>query len=69
MVKIDLKGTRWAGVSMTRKEMERSETDWFQCWTEKGQFHGAGGPKNLSDIVAVFFSVVAPDSNGEHRRA
>lgn len=28
--------------------------DWLSCYVEKGKFQGAGGPKNLPEILKIF---------------
>ncbi|MES2988972.1 MAG: immunity 53 family protein [Pseudomonadota bacterium] len=54
-LKIELTGTRWSGQTMDRIQHNYDhDTEWWTCWTEKDEFHGAGGPKQLSAIISTF---------------
>lgn len=37
-------------------EVERSEEDWFHCRVEGGYFRGAGGARNLTEILTTFLA-------------
>jgi len=54
-LKIDLSGTAQDRRTMDRisHNMEH-ETDWWTCWTESSQFHGAGGVRQLVPIIDAF---------------
>lgn len=56
MVKINLEGTDLEGKTFDRREVERSEDDWFFLWVEERVFQGRGGPKNLREILSLFLS-------------
>lgn len=53
-VSINVKMPSQHPFEIARIEVERSEHDWYHCWTESGMFEGAGGPENLRDILRVF---------------
>jgi hypothetical protein len=59
-LKIPLSGTERDGHEFTRLHHEYDhETDWFTCWTEHNEFHGAGGPLQLAAMIEVFRAWVA----------
>jgi hypothetical protein len=33
--------------------VERAEADWFHCDVKDGEFHGAGGPADLLEILGT----------------
>jgi|ERR1051325_6863729 hypothetical protein len=35
---------------------DRSETDWYWCWTEDGFFKARGGAENLQDMISLFLN-------------
>ncbi|MBI5725190.1 MAG: immunity 53 family protein [Planctomycetes bacterium] len=35
-------------------KLERSKNDWFYCQVIDGKFKGAGGPRNLGEILRIF---------------
>lgn len=35
-------------------ELERDEEDWYYCIVRDGVFHGAGGARNLEEILTCF---------------
>jgi hypothetical protein len=53
-VQIDLRDTRRQGGVLEKKKIDRTETDWVLCWTEKQQFRIACGPLNLSEAAEIF---------------
>jgi|GEM_PF-3749943 len=53
-ITIDLQETQLESKEFNRVAVERSEHDWFHCFLENGQFHGACGPFNLEEAVGVF---------------
>jgi hypothetical protein len=54
-LKIDLSDTPQDGQAMERLTHNMDhETDWWTCWTENNQFHGAGGPGQLAALVETF---------------
>jgi hypothetical protein len=59
-LRVNLVGTALEGKVMARKETERSESDWFQTWSDGQTFDGAGGGNNLGDLLAAFANFVKP---------
>lgn len=53
-VKIALEGTDLEERTFESVKVDRSEQDWFQCWVKEFEFHGAGSPNNLDEILEVF---------------
>lgn len=53
-VKIDLDRTNLFEKEFSRIKIERSETDWFHIWVEKGKFEIACGPLNLEEAFGYF---------------
>lgn len=54
-LKIDLNGTAHDGQVMERQTHDLDHgTDWWTCWTENNQFHGAGGPRKLAALIESF---------------
>lgn len=53
-VSIDLIGTNLENKNLTKINQLTTENDWIQCKVENYKFQGAGGPKNLTDIIHVF---------------
>lgn len=58
MVTIDLLETRWSALELPRQVVERAERDWVQTEVTGSQFIGCGGPRNLGEILRVFFSII-----------
>lgn len=52
----DLEGTALAGCAFSAINVTRSDTDWYVCRVENNRFHGWGGARNLSDLVAAFLA-------------
>jgi hypothetical protein len=55
-VTIDLNSTTLEKKNFHELKRDSSETDWFRCWIESRKFHGAGGSKNLQEILQTFIS-------------
>src|SRR5919106_5696409 len=36
------------------EERYGQETEWVRCWVAEDQFHGAGGPEQLSRLLRIF---------------
>ena len=53
-VKIDLTGTYLEIKHFESIKIERSDNDWIHCWVKENKFNGAGGPKNLQEILSKF---------------
>jgi hypothetical protein len=54
IVRIDLTDTPVENAAFTPLVVHRSETDWLDCAVRNAQFHGAGGPLNLEEILVAF---------------
>ena len=61
---IDLKGTNLAGATFTEISDLGPEADWFRCWVEGQQFHGACGPHLLDAILGHFLRWTESVSSG-----
>jgi hypothetical protein len=57
---INLSETEWETRSFTPVDIRRSEHNWLQCWVKEKQFHAAGGPLNLREIIEMFLWFVDP---------
>lgn len=53
-LRVDLMGTPLEPRPFSPVNVERSEQDWYHCWVEDQQFHGAGGARNLEDLLRTF---------------
>ena len=54
-VKLPLKGTALSNRNYGRVEHNYDhETEWWTCWVEKDEFHGAGGPLQLRAMLEEF---------------
>jgi len=53
-LRVDLTGTPLEALEQPRIDVERTENDWIECWTEQGTFNGAGGPRNLTELLRAF---------------
>ena len=51
---IDLRGTNLEGRIFQDLSIERTAVDWVNCRIEKQTFKGAGGPRNLTELIAGF---------------
>jgi Immunity protein 53 len=57
---IDLEETELANKLFGAIERERDERDWVHCRVRESKFEGAGGPRNLLELIAVFLEWAAP---------
>jgi hypothetical protein len=57
-VKIDIRQTDLAERTFesVAREAGDDSMDWVHCKVEAGQFIGAGGPRNLAELLAVFLT-------------
>lgn len=55
IVRVDLAETRWADLAIQRTITRRSENDWVQFEVTDQQYVGCGGPRNLREIIEIFF--------------
>ena len=54
-LKIPLERTACDGREFARLEHNyQHETEWWTCWTEGNEFHGAGGPLQLRSLIQTF---------------
>lgn len=54
-LKVDLHGTDCDGRILEPVENNYDhDTEWWRCWTEGNEFHGAGGPRKLRAILETF---------------
>jgi hypothetical protein len=54
-LKVPLKGTECHGREFPRVQHNYDhETEWWACWTENNEFHGAGGPLQLAVMLETF---------------
>jgi Immunity protein 53 len=57
-VRIDLRGTKLEKSDFEKLKIERTDSDWVHCWTDKKlntrTFEAAGGPLNLGEIIGIF---------------
>lgn len=58
MLSIDLSETIWEGLSVERRVIERSASDWVQVEVSKRKFVGSGGPENLGELISLFFQTI-----------
>lgn len=65
LVEIDLTGTENEGKTFQDVDQQISELDWLQCSVKNKKFIGAGGPKNLSNIISVFLAWKAENNNAK----
>lgn len=54
IVEIDYAGTYLDGRNFLTIDIERSESDWLKCRIEGLKFKGAGGSRNLTEIILAF---------------
>src|ERR1700761_9007288 len=53
-VTFDLETTSLEDKEFRPVTIERSENDWVHCRVEGNIFQGAGGPKNLIELLTIF---------------
>ena len=52
--KFDLIDTDLVDIPFNTVNIEIDENNWFMCRIQDGKFEGAGGPKNLTEILRTF---------------
>ncbi len=57
-IEIDLVYTNMSDKKFNTIDQQISENNWVQCKVQDGKFHGAGGPKNLTEILKIFLGWV-----------
>lgn len=57
MLTIDLLGTRLEGMSVERRRVDRSETDWLQHEIVDDKFVACGGALNLEEMISIFLEI------------
>ena len=55
-VVVDLSETDMEGKPFEGVEIERAEHDWVHCTLDGNVFRGAGGPRNLGEILRIFLN-------------
>jgi hypothetical protein len=54
-LEVPLEGTECDGREFPRRQHNyEHDTDWWVCWTENNEFHGAGGPLQLKALIETF---------------
>jgi hypothetical protein len=54
-LKVPLAGTECDGREFARLQHNyHDDTEWWTCWTENNEFHGAGGPRQLVALIETF---------------
>ena len=53
-VRVSLEETALEGRTFEYRAWEKSDDDWHHTWSDGVRFEGAGGPKNLSDLLREF---------------
>jgi len=53
-IEVDLVRTGLEDASFTPEKVERTPIDWFSCEVARGKFKAFCGPRNLSEVIAVF---------------
>lgn len=61
IIKIKIVDTKLEARFFQKVNIERSESDWLYCSVEKGIFRGAGGPRNLQEILTLFYRWASAD--------
>jgi hypothetical protein len=56
VVKIDLNDTKLSDIDFTPINSQRDELNWVICEKRGEQFFGAGGVRNLDEILEIFRS-------------
>jgi hypothetical protein len=51
---VTLRGTDMENRVLRIVKTERSEEDWFWCWTEGATFKARGGARNLEEMIEFF---------------
>jgi len=55
-VDIPLSDTSLQSRSFERVEINRTKDDWIHAWVQDDSWHGACGPLNLTEALALFLS-------------
>lgn len=55
-VVINLQNTELENKVFHDIDQQMSENDWIQCEVKDGKYNGAGGPKNLTEIIEIFIN-------------
>ena len=53
-IDFDLENTPLESKSFKSVRVERMESDWVHCRVDGTLFQGRGGPKNLTELLAIF---------------
>lgn len=53
-ISFDLHETNLEDINFDTIDVERSDDDWVYCKIEENIFKGAGGPKNLKEMLSIF---------------
>ncbi len=53
-VTIPLLETELEGKLLNEIIIDRDDNDWIRCWIKDGYFEGAGGLKNLEEMIQIF---------------
>ena len=57
-LKINLRRTAWEDAIFEKIALDKSESDWLQCFKKDGEFIGAGDPSKLGAILENFLRLV-----------
>ena len=54
-LKVNLAGTPLEELEFDRVDVEMDTEDrWYTCWKEDSEFHGAGAPTRIEDVIECF---------------
>lgn len=60
-IKINLSDTSLETKAFTEiKHQIENERGWYRCWREENEWHGAGGPEQLTAMLDVFLNWAMP---------
>lgn len=51
---VPLLETELEGKTLTEIIIDRDDQDWVRCWIKDGYFEGAGGLRNLEEMIQIF---------------
>ena len=54
-IDIDLKNLNCKLTPFDDIDKQRNTNDWYQCFVRNNRFMGRCGPKNLTEVIEVFF--------------
>ena len=57
-IEVDLQYTSMDGITIARRLIERTETDWIDVETKDNKFRAYGGTGNLAEIINLFIMFV-----------